>query len=203
MSTVTVAAEEMPFVLKFGSLLKPMNDDEFYEFCRQHEDLKIELTSEGDLVITPPTGGETGRRNFSLTVTFGNWVEADGTGEGFDSSTIFKLPNGAKRSPDVAWVERSPWEALTDEERERIPPLCPDFVIELRSRTDSLKALQDKMEEYISNGARLGWLIDPQERKVHVYRPQAPVEILNDPGSVSGEPVLPGCVLPVSRLWRQ
>jgi Uma2 family endonuclease len=150
----------------------------------------------------PPTEGETGHINFSLTGLFSNWVETDGTGVGFDSSTIFKLPNGAKRSPDVSWVKRERWEALSDEEREKFPPLCPDFVLGLRSRTDDVKTLQAKMEEYIENGALLGWLIDPRERKVYVYQPNTPVNILDQPNAVSGDPLLPGFVLPVSRFWK-
>lgn len=203
MSNITITTEEMPFVLRFGSFLKPPSDDEFYELCRQNEDMKIEMTSKGDLVIMPPTGGETGHYNASLTRIFGNWAEADGTGIDFDSSTVFKLPNGARRSPDVSWVKRSRWEALSDEERERFPPLCPDFVIELRSRTDELKTLQEKMEEYIANGAQLGWLIDPRERKVYIYRPQTPVEVLDQPDTLIGDPVLPGFILSVFKLWQK
>jgi len=191
-----------PLVLHFGQFLQQMSDDEFFEFCQRHPDLRLERTSEGDLIIMPPTGGETGRRNFTLAGLFFNWVEADGTGEGFDSSTIFKLPNGAERSPDVAWVRRERWEALTPEERRKFPPLCPDFVIELRSDTDRLRTLQEKMQEYLDNGAQLGWLLDPLERKVWVYRPGAEVRCFNHPARVSGEPVLPGFVLQLERIWR-
>ena len=190
-------------VLHFGQLMQRMSDDEFFEFCRRNPDLRIERTSDGDLIIMPPTGGETGRSNFKLTAYFGNWVEANGTGEGFDSSTVFRLPNGAERSPDVAWVRRERWEALTPEERRKFPPLCPDFVIELRSDSDRFNTLQQKMQEYIDNGAQLGWLIDPLERKVWVYRPGAEPECLVNPVRVSGEPVLPGFVLPLEKIWRQ
>lgn len=188
-------------VLHLGPVVQRMTDDEFYEFCQKHPDLRIERSSEGDLIIMPPTGGETGHSNFKLTVHFGNWAEKDGTGLGFDSSTVFRLPNGADRSPDVAWVRRERWEALTDEEREKFPPLCPDFVIELRSRTDRLRPLQDKLEEYIENGAQLGWLIDPQEKKVWIYRPHSAVECLDHPATVSGDPELPGFLLPLDRIW--
>jgi Uma2 family endonuclease len=181
--------------------MQNMSDDEFFEFCQLNSWYRIERTAEGDLVIMPPTGGETGNRNFSLTTRFGNWVEADRTGFGFDSSTGFTLPNGAERSPDLAWVERSRWDALTAAERRRFPPLCPDFVVELRSPSDDLEALQAKMEEYLANGARLGWLIDPAERKVHVYRPSAEVVCLEDPKQVSGDPVLPGFVLDLKGIW--
>ncbi|MGE0132151.1 MAG: Uma2 family endonuclease [Blastocatellales bacterium] len=190
-----------PLVLHLGRVVQRMSDDEFFDFCMKHPDLRIERTSEGDLIIMPPTGGETGRSNFKLSGHFYNWVEADGSGEGFDSSTEFKLPNGAHRSPDVAWVRRERWEALTPEQRRKFPPLCPDFVIELRSNTDRLGMLKDKMQEYIDNGARLGWLIDPIERKVWVYRPDVEAERLDNPATVSGDPELPGYVLPMDRVW--
>jgi len=191
-----------PLVLHLGPVVQRMSEEEFYRFCRLHPDLRIERTSEGDLIIMPPTGGETGRSNFKLTTYFGIWVEADGTGEGFDSSTEFIFPNGAHRSPDVAWVKRERWEALTAEQRRKFPPLCPDFVIELRSDTDRLSTLQAKLQEYIENGAQLGWLIDPVEKKVWVYRPNSAVECLDNPETVSGDPVLRGFVLPLERIWR-
>ena len=188
-------------VLHFGSLLEKYTEDELFEFLTINKDLRLELTSTGDLIIMSPTGGETGTSNFELSGNFWAWSKKDGTGRGFDSSTMFRLPNGAKRSPDLAWVRKERWEALSKEERRKFPPLCPDFVVELRSPSDSLQFLQSKMEEYIENGAQLGWLIDPFERKVHVYRPQSPVEVLEDPESVSGDPVLPGFTLDVRALW--
>ena len=178
-----------------------MNDDEFFQFCMLHPDLRIERTSGGDLVIMPPTGGETGRRNFELTAIFADWVHRDGSGLGFDSSTVFKLPSGANRSPDVAWIRRERWEALSPEERKKFPPMCPDFVIELRSESDRLLRLQNKMREYLDNGAQLGWLIDPAQKKVWVYRPKNDVECLENPDSVCGDPVLPGFVLPLNNIW--
>ncbi|MBI1987511.1 MAG: Uma2 family endonuclease [Nitrospinae bacterium] len=178
-----------------------MSDHEFFEFCQLNRDLRIERTREGDLIIMPPTGGKTGRRNFTLTGLFTAWVEADGRGIGFDSSTGFTLPNGAKRSPDLAWIERSRWVALTEEEKEGFPPLCPDFVVELRSRSDALEMLQEKMTEYIANGAQLGWLIDPQEKKVYIYHPSADVCCLENPETISDDPVLPGFVLDLRRIW--
>jgi Uma2 family endonuclease len=201
MSLGSAVTGPRPLVLHLGPLLRRMSDREFYDFCRSHPDLRIERSSEGDLIVMPPAGGGSGARNFSLAVAFGQWVDADGTGIGFDSSTGFILPNGAERSPDLAWVRRSRWDALTEDEKERFPPLCPDFVAELRSRSDALAALQAKLQEYIDNGARLGWLIDPLERKVYVYRPQAQAQCLEDPGTISGDPVLPGFVLDLSRLW--
>lgn len=200
-TSVIIAPREQPLVLNFGPFVKTMNDEEFTAFCQLNRDLRIERTSEGDLIIMPPTGGETGRRNFNLTVLFGEWVERDGTGIGFDSSTGFTLPNGAKRSPDLAWVRRTRWERLTAEEKEGFPPLCPDFVAELRSRSDDLEALQEKLKEYVANGAQLGWLIDPEERKVYVYRPNAPMECLENPKTLSGEPILRGFVLDLERIW--
>ena len=134
-------------------------------------------------------------------MAFGIWAQKDGTGQSFDSSTLFSLPNGARRSPNVSWIRNERWEALSDEDQERFPPLCPDFVVELRSKTDSLAHLQEKMEEYIQNGAQLGWLIDPFERKVHVYSAGVFAEILNDPETVSGEPLLKRFVLDVRTIW--
>jgi Uma2 family endonuclease len=193
-------AEIPPLVLHLAPVIQ-MSDRQFFELCQLNRDLRIERTSQGDLVIMPPTGGETGRTNFELTALFGHWVHADGTGIGFDSSTGFTLPNGAKRSPDLAWVKRSRWEALTQEQREEFPPLCPDFVLELRAPSDALATVQATMREYLDNGAQLGWLIDPLEKKVYVYRPQVPVECLDNPPTISGEPVLPGFVLELEKVW--
>lgn len=201
MSVSVRSAETKPFILHFGPVLRKLSDDDFFEFCQANQDWRIERTSDGDIIIMPPTGGETGGRNFDLSVAFGIWAKADGTGKGFDSSTVFSLPNGANRSPDLAWVKLLRWNALTPEQRRGFSPLCPDFVVELRSHTDSLGTLQSKMQEYIDNGSELGWLIDPFEKKVHVYRPQAQVECLDNPATVSGEPLLKGFVLDVRELW--
>ncbi|MBD0325206.1 MAG: Uma2 family endonuclease [Pyrinomonadaceae bacterium] len=201
MSTAKLVDEVEPLVLHFQPILNRLSDEAFYEFCRANDEWRIERTAEGDIIIMPPTGGKTGIRNFKLITQFGNWVEAAGTGKGFDSSTVFTLPNGAQRSPDLAWVSNKRWQALTAEQQEKFPPLCPDFVAELRSRTDALKTLQAKMQEYIDNGAQLGWLLDPLERQVHVYRAGRSVEILDNPQSVSGEQVLSGFTLDVQSLW--
>jgi Uma2 family endonuclease len=198
--TLTVT-ETGPLVLQLPPAWQAIGDREFDEFCQMNPDWRIERTARGDLIVMPPAGGETGKREFILALRFGNWAEADGTGIGFSPSTGFTLPNGAKRSPDVAWVRRERWQALTGEERETFPPLCPDFVVELRSRSDSLTTLQDKMAEYIANGAQLGWLIDPLEKKVYVYQPAAGVVCLEDPHRVSGDPVLPGFVLEMRAVW--
>lgn len=201
MSVSVRSAETRPFILHFGPVSSKFDDADFYEFCQANQDWRIERTSDGDIIIMPPTGGETGGRNFDLSVAFGNWAKAEGTGKGFDSSTVFSLPNGANRSPDLAWVKFLRWNALAPEERRGFPPLCPDFIVELRSHTDSLSTLQSKMQEYIDNGSELGWLIDPFEKKVYVYRPQAQVECLDNPTTVSGEPLLKGFVLDVRELW--
>ena len=176
------------------------SDEEFAEYCAQNPELRIEMSSEGEMIIMPPVGAEGGRRNFLLTARFGAWVEADGTGVGFDSSTGFTLPNGAKRSPDASWIQLTRWNALSDDEKEEFAPICPDFVVELRSKSDRLKTLQDKMEEYLANGAQLGWLIDPLEKKVYIYRPNEAVKILDNPSEVSGEPLLNGFTLKLNGI---
>jgi Uma2 family endonuclease len=191
-----------PVVLRFAAVLRKMSEEEFFDFCQQQDDdVRLELTREGDLLIMSPTGSKSGIRSLKLTIALSRWVERDGTGQGFDSSTGFTLPNRAMRSPDFAWVRKERWDALTEDQQERFAPLCPDFVVELRSRTDSVKTLRRKMEEYVSNGAQLGWLIDPKERKVYVYRPQVEVEVLSDPQAISGEPVLRGLSLDLKLIW--
>ncbi len=190
-----------PVVLHFAPILQRLRADDFFAFCQANDHLRLERSKEGDLIIMMPSGGETGSNNARLTRWLGNWAEEDGTGKYFDSSTGFILPNGAERSPDAAWVRKARWEALSVRARRKFAPLCPDFVVELRSYTDRLKPLQAKMEEYIENGAQLGWLIDPYKRRVYVYRPDAPVQRLDAPETVSGEPLLPGFVLPVAQLW--
>ena len=202
MSTELRPTRAKPYVIHFEPVLKKLNDEDFFEFCQANREWRIERTSDGDIVIMPPTGGETGGLNFELTGVFRDWVKIDGTGKGFDSSTGFLLPNGAERSPDLAWVRLSRWNALSEEQRKRFPPLCPDFVVELRSPSDSLAVLQDKMEEYIQNGAQLGWLIDPIEKKVYVYRSQAQFDCLDNPDTLSGEPLLKGFTLDVKELWK-
>ncbi len=169
---------------------RPIDDDELFELCAQNRDLRIERTAEGELIIMPPTGGETGNINFKLIAKLGAWVERDGTGVGFDSSTGFILPNGAERAPDAAWVTRARWEALAPEQRRKFPPLVPDFVLELRSPSDRIADVKEKMEEYVAQGVRLAWLVDAEDRSVHVHRPDQPVEVVRD--VVRGDPVLPG-----------
>jgi Uma2 family endonuclease len=172
-----------------------LTDDAFYTLCQANPEIKFERTSFGELIVMPPTGGETGSRNSKLNQRLANWAEADGTGITFDSSTGFKLPNGANRSPDAAWILLTRWEALAPEQRRRFPPIAPDFVVELRSDTDSLATTQSKMQEYIDNGVRLGWLLNPQDQQVQIYRQGQDKEVLSNPTSLSGEGVLPGFVL--------
>ena len=172
-----------------------LTDEQFFQLCQQNRELRFERTAKGEILIMPPTGGETGNRNIELAYQLQAWSRQNNLGKAFDSSTGFKLPNGANRSPDAAWVRRERWEALTPQQRQKFLPLCPDFVVELRSPSDSLKETQEKMQEYIDNGARLGWLIDPQTRRVEIYRPNQDVEILENPATVPGEDVLPGFVL--------
>jgi Uma2 family endonuclease len=200
MTATLTPAEERDEALVIH-LARKWDEDEFYDFCMLNEDLNVELSSEGDLIVMPPTGMKTGNRNAKLTIRFGLWAEKDGTGETFDSSSMFCLPNGAKRSPDLSWIKKERWEALSEKEQEKFSPICPDFVVELRSPSDSVKRLQKKMEEYIENGAQLGWLLDPSERKVYVYRPGTEIEVLEDPETISGEPLLRGFTLDVWALW--
>jgi Uma2 family endonuclease len=201
MSTTLTHSEPGAIVIHFGPMMKKLNDEDFFEFCRLNSELRIERTKEGDLIIMPPAFSKTGERNFALTVEFGIWTKSDSTGVGFDSSTGFTLPNGAMRSPDLSWIRVERWNELTDDEQNRFAPICPDFVVELRSESDRLNILKEKMAEYINNGAQLGWLIDPFEKNVYVYRQQSTVECLANPDTVSGEPLLPGFVLEMKEIW--
>ncbi|MEG4406543.1 Uma2 family endonuclease [Microcoleus sp. MON2_D5] len=186
-----------------NSLALLVSSEQFEALALANPDLRLERTAQGELIVNPPTGGESGQRNLSISGQLDRWCEThEDLGEGFDSSTGFILPNGARLSPDASWVSRTRWEALTPKQRKGFVPLCPDFVVELRSASDSLSTLQTKMREYIDNGARLGWLIDPQNPQVEIYRQQAEVEILINPAELSGEDVLPGFVLNLRRVWR-
>lgn len=205
MSQTFVEASASPAASPFAVLkMRPaveLTHDQFFELCQINRDLRLERTAEGDIIVMPPTGFETGNRNSEITWQLVNWAKKDGTGVAGDSSTGFILPNGADRSPDAAWIKRERLAELTPEQKKKLLPLCPDFVIELRSPSDKLEALKTKMEEYVENGARLGWLIDPQARSVHVYRPGAAVEVLRDASQVSGDPELPGFVLDLRDIW--
>jgi Uma2 family endonuclease len=195
---LTFVAPELPMRL---TPLVPLDDDALFELCARNRHLHIERTPDGDLIVMAPTGGETGRRNAELLVDLGVWARRDGTGLVFDSSTGFLLPNGAERSMDAAWVSATRWNALTADQRRRFPPLCPDFVAELRSPSDRIELLHEKMRVYVASGARLGWLIDPEAKVVWVYRPGGAVERHDAPESLSGEPVLPDFALSTSIFW--
>jgi Uma2 family endonuclease len=192
-------------VLQHGAAtlrLPRMTPEEFWEFCRRNPELNVERNVEGDLVFYSPTGSGTGRRNSELTRQLGNWAVAhEDFGFAFDLSTLFTLPNGAVRSPDASWVSAGRWNALTPDEQERPAPICPDFVVELMSPSDTLAETQAKMDEYLANSARLGWLINRKNRRLYVYRPGRPVEELTDPATVSGDPELPGFVLHLARIF--
>ncbi|OYD91213.1 hypothetical protein CDG76_28630 [Nostoc sp. 'Peltigera membranacea cyanobiont' 210A] len=194
MNATTVA---LPSILK---LKIDLSDDQFFQMCQKNRDYRFERTASGELLIMPPTGSDTGNRNFDMVVELGIWNKQTKLGKGFDSSTGFTLPNGAERSPDVSWVKIERWNALTPEQQEKFAPICPDFVVELRSRTDSLKELQEKMQEYIENGTQLGWLIDRKNKRVEIYRPGKDVEILDNPASLSGENILPGFALDLQQI---
>jgi Uma2 family endonuclease len=184
--------------------LKPiirLNHEQFKQLVAANPDAELELTGEGELVIMPPTGGETGDRNDEISFQLRAWNKQTQLGKTFNSSTGFDLPNGATRSPDASWVSLARWNALTPNERQSFPPLCPDFIIELRSPSDSLKDLRDKMLEYIDNGASLGWLLDPISKTVEIYRIGQPVEVLTNPTQLRGENVLPGFVLDLGGIF--
>ncbi len=176
-----------------------LTDEQFFQLCQNNQDLRIERTAQGELIIMPPTGWGSGNRNGRLTQRLFNWTDADGTGVGFDSSTGYKLPNGANRSPDASWISRERLEALNPDPA-RFMPMAPDFAVELRSATDSLRATQQKMQEYLDCGVRLCWLIDPQNQQVEIYRLGQNVEVLKSPSSLSGEDVLPGFILDLTRI---
>jgi Uma2 family endonuclease len=207
MNEVHSQSEHVPPALERGPLVlhvQPAIDltsEQFYALCQLNRDLRFERTAKGDIIVMPPTGAATGARNLRLGVQLSLWAERDENGVVFDSSTGFELPNGATRSPDVAWVRRTRLTPLTPEQKERFLPLCPDFVIELLSPSDSLPLTQEKMHEYLANGAQLGWLIDPEHRQVYVHRPGAAAERLDDPLQLSGEPLLKGFTLDLLPIW--
>lgn len=180
----------MTTVLNLESITS-LKREQFHQLCVNNPELQLERSPKGELIIMPPVGGESGRKEAKLIIDIGNWNEKTKLGVVFSSSTIFSLPTGGDRSPDVAYVSLEKWENLTSEEREGFPPICPDFVIELRSKSDQLKQLQEKMQEYLDSGLKLGWLINPQQKQVEIYRQNQEVEVLNMPVNLSGEDVLP------------
>lgn len=200
MNVTSLPSDMPPLVLQTESAFW-MTADQFFDFCQLNPDLRIERTAKGELIIMPPTGGETGSRNAELTMLLRTWAKHEGTGVAFDSSTGFTLSNGAIREPDASWVQRSRLALLTPEQRLKFLPLCPDFVVELRSPSDRLGDLQDKMEEYMANGAQLGWLLDPKSKQVFVYRQNMPILRLSNPSILSGDPILPGFTLALTDIW--
>lgn len=195
---VSIASPPIASVL---TLRINLSDEQFFQLCQDNTDLRFERTTLGELIIMPPTGGNTGRRNIKITTQLEIWNSQTLLGEAFDSSTGFQLPNGATRSPDASWITSERWATLTPAEQEQFIPLCPDFVVELRSASDALGPLQAKLQEYMDNGAQLGWLIDPKQQTVEIYRPNQVVESIQAPAQLSGESVLPGFLLDLSTIF--
>lgn len=184
--------------------LKPvieLTDEQFYQLCRRNPDVKFERSAKGELIIMPPTGGETGNYNSEINADFVIWNRQTKLGKVFDSSTGFKLPNSANRSPDVAWIKQERWDALTSKQKEKFPPIAPDFVLEFMSPSDDLRKTQEKMQEYMDNQVKLGWLIDRKTRRVEIYRLGQEVEVLESPTQLSGEDVLPGFILNLQNVF--
>lgn len=178
-----------------------VSHEQFVQLALANRDLQLERTATGELIVMPPTGSDTGKRNFDIAGQVWLWNRETKLGVAFDSSSGFHLPNGSSRSPDAAWIRQDRWDALSIEQQETFAPICPDFVLELRSKNDSIEKLRAKMREYIENGARLGWLIDRKNQQVEIYRSNQDVEVLNHPVSLSGEDVLPGFVLDLTEIW--
>jgi Uma2 family endonuclease len=199
MTSLLIQSPSVPVTIHFP--LTSMTVQEFYEFCLANQNLRIERNANGEVIIMPPAFSDTGNRNVKISQQLANWSDQDGTGESFDSSAGFTLPNGAMRSPDASWIRLERWNALGDEQKASFAPICPDFVIELRSSSDRLNDLQEKMQEYLSNGILLGWLIDRKNRRVYIYRPHREVEILDNPETIKGNPELPGFVLQMAKIW--
>jgi Uma2 family endonuclease len=200
MTKVITQVEPAGFLVHLRPVIK-LTDDQLFELCQINPELWIERTAAGDLVIMAPEGWETSNRSMTLGTLLTQWAWQDGTGVTSGSSGGFILPNGAMRAPDAAWVLRSRLARLTADQKQKFLPLCPDFVVEIRSPSDRLSTVQAKMQEYLDNGARLGWLIDPASRTLYVYRPNQPVECLEHPTTISGEALLPGFVLDLQRIW--
>jgi Uma2 family endonuclease len=203
MTHLLIQSEFHPLMVNLSSLTsqEAMTDEQFYAFCLSNQDLRIERSAAGEVIIMPPPFSDTGNRNFKIAQQVGNWADKEGSGEVFDSSSGFILPNGAMRSPDVAWIKRDRWQALSATQQASFAPIYPDFVVELRSASDALPSLQDKMQEYIENGTRLGLLIDRKNRTVHVYRWGCSPEILANPNTVNCDPELLGLSLQMDRIW--
>ncbi len=190
-----------PAVLALNVQSMGLTDEQFEKLCQDNPDLRIELTSKGELIIMPPTGMKTGWRNSKITGRLWEWTEKDGSGLSFDSSTLFTLPDGSKRSPDASWIRRERVEKLSQEEQAGFAAIAPDFVIELRSPSDSWAILEEKMLDYMRNGVQLAWLIDPTSKRVYVYRPHRPIEVLDNPETVSAQPELAAFTFNVQEIW--
>ncbi len=186
--------------VNFNSIID-LTDEQFYQLCRKNPDLKFERNAQGQIIIMPPTGGETGNYNSEINADFVIWNRQTKLGVCFDSSTCFKLPNGADRSPDVAWIQQERWDALTPQQKQKFPPIAPDFILELMSPSDTLKDTQNKMQEYMDNQVKLGWLINRRSRQVEIYRQGQAVEILTSPIILSAEDILPGLILNLQNIW--
>ncbi len=199
--------ERIPFIEEQAGALvlnvesAALSPEQFFQLCTDNPELHLELSARKELVIMTLPGGKTGLRNTFICTRLTNWAETHGMGPIFGPLTLFVLPNGAMRAPDASWVRKNRWDLLTIEQQESAPPLCPDFVLELMSPSDRLRPLQEKMAEYIENGAQLGWLIDPYKKRVFVYRSGLPVQRLDNPTSLNGDPVLSGFVLQLSQVW--
>lgn len=203
MTSLVIKSEPNALMVDVSSFFSQttMTDDQFYAFCLANRNLRIERSTNGEIIVMPPAFSDTGNRNIKLAQQVANWAEEDGTGEPFDSSAGFTLPNGATRSPDVSWIRLERWNALSDDEKASFAPICPDFVVELRSSSDTLTSLQNKLEEYLQNGAQLGLLVDRKNRTIHIYRPSVAPEVLENPAFVSCEPELPGFTLKMAKIW--
>ncbi|MEC4813393.1 MAG: Uma2 family endonuclease [Scytonema sp. PMC 1069.18] len=198
MNTVTI---NLPSILELDINNINLTDEQFFMLCQDNPDLRFERSAQGKLIIMPPTGGITGDRNSDLNYQLRGWSRKNKLGKTFDSSTGFKLPNGANRSPDASWVKMERWNTLTEDEKEKYIPLCPDFVVELMSPSDTLEKTRAKMKEYMENGASLGWLINRKHKQIEIYRPNQEAEILDFPQTLSGEDVLPGFILDLTEIW--
>ena len=200
MATVAQRLGQAPLVIRLRPHIE-LTSDQFFEFCQLNGDLRIERTAEGEVLIMAPAGGGSAYRELMLARQLSEWAEQDGAGVAFGPSVGFELPNVATRSPDASWVRKERLKTLPSERKEKFLPLCPDFAAEMLSPSDSLRTAKDKMQEYIDNGARLAWLIDPSERRIYIYRPGAEVELLENRDTVSGDPELPGFVLELRSIW--
>ena len=203
MTNLQIRTEPASMTVDISALMtfQHMNEEQFYEFCHLNPDLQIERNAQGEVIVMPPAFSDTGNRNNKISYQLTCWAEQDNTGEVFDSSAGFTLPNGAMRSPDAAWIKLDRWNALTDAQKSSFAPICPDFVIELRSASDTLKSLQAKMQEYMENGASLGLLIDRQALTVYCYRADGSVAVFNNPELVSCDPELPSFNLYMAKIW--